>query len=98
MAMNDKIEHTALQEELRATSIFGQLRMHKLFDHAWTGKADETSWLGKDHIPQHGKAGGDATGCWIGQEAEVWKSCCAQPGQSGRGFCHLHQGVQSLLH
>src|SRR5689334_8208262 len=59
--MNDLVDHAMLQAELGGTRIFRQVLVHELFEHSRSGEADDGLWLRKDHVAEHGKAGGYPT-------------------------------------
>ena len=55
LALDDRVDHAVLEQELGALEALGQLLADGLLDDARPGEADERLRLGEDDVAQHGE-------------------------------------------
>ncbi len=85
-------------QKLRSLETLRQFLADGLLDDSGPGKTHQRPGFRHDHIPQHGKAGGDAACGGVRKYGTVQKPGLPQLLDSGGGFGHLHQGHNTLLH
>jgi len=90
--------HAVLDKEFAALETRRQLLADRLLDHTGSGETDQGAGLGDVQIAKHGKAGCDAAGRRVREDADVGKFGVVEFTQSGRDLRHLHQTESAFHH
>src|SRR5438552_2585156 len=96
--VDDEVDLTVLEQELRALEPFGQGLADRLGDHARPGEADQRARLGEDDVAEHREARRDATRRRIGQHRDVRQPALAETFEGRGGLGHLHEREDPFLH
>ena len=92
------IDDSLFHQEFRSLEPLRQLLSDRLCDHSRSGKSDQCPRFCQDHISKHRKTCRHPAGGRIGQYRKIKKTCFTVFPDRRRGFCHLHQRYDSLLH
>ena len=87
-----------LQKKLRSLESLWKFLADGLLDDSGAGESDQCFWLCQDNISQHGKACSHTTCRRVCKNRHIEMPCITMFSNGHTGFCHLHQGYQSLLH
>src|SRR3984957_12453275 len=85
-ARNDGVEEAMLQQELGALKAWRKLLADGLLDDARSGKADQSVGFGDVQVAEHGEAGRNAAGSWVGHDGDIRNLCVVHPRKSSRHF------------
>src|SRR6186713_2729370 len=67
-AIDNRVDHTVVQQKLRSLEILWQFLSNGLLDNARAGKTDERLRLSENHVAKHREACRDAAGGWVSQD------------------------------
>ncbi|MMZ68990.1 hypothetical protein D1872_317450 [compost metagenome] len=79
-AMDDHVQLTVLQIELRRLKIIRQLLANRLLDHDPAGKTEYRAGFGDNDIAKHGEAGRNAPRCRVRNDRNVQAALLVQTG------------------
>ncbi len=97
-SIDDGVDKPVIKREFRGLETLRQLLADGVADDALAGEADERVRLGYDDVAVHGERRGDAAGRRVGDDRDIRQMRGAVALKGARGFRHLHEGYQALLH
>ena len=98
LTLNDRIQKTVLQQELRPLKTFRQLLPDCLLDHPRSGKSDQRPRFGDIQIAKHREARRHAAGRRIGHYRDIGNPRIIQPSKPTGYLRQLHQRGDTFHH